>query len=102
MQDDVASAAREMFGKRYNAFDRMAPVFLTAESRSGMRRVRLNGTPNLMAGRKERRPISKSHTICSSMPRPGGVARRVLSESDAVDGSPTTANVMLAGRSEEM
>ena len=30
MQDDVASAAREMFGKRYNAFDRMAPVFLTA------------------------------------------------------------------------
>jgi alkylresorcinol/alkylpyrone synthase len=30
MQDEVASAAREMFGRRYNAFDRMAPVFLTA------------------------------------------------------------------------
>ena len=30
MQDEVAEAAREMFGKRYAAFDRMAPVFLTA------------------------------------------------------------------------
>jgi alkylresorcinol/alkylpyrone synthase len=29
-QEDVAEAAREMFGKRYAAFDRMAPVFLTA------------------------------------------------------------------------
>ena len=29
-QDEVAGAAREMFGKRYSAFDRMAPVFLTA------------------------------------------------------------------------
>ncbi|WP_167079847.1 3-oxoacyl-[acyl-carrier-protein] synthase III C-terminal domain-containing protein [Rhizomicrobium palustre] len=29
-QEDVAAAAREMFGKRYEAFDRMAPVFLTA------------------------------------------------------------------------
>ena len=29
-QDEVAGAAREMFGKRYGAFDRMAPVFLTA------------------------------------------------------------------------
>ena len=30
MQDEVAAAAREMFGKRYATFDRMAPVFLTA------------------------------------------------------------------------
>jgi len=30
LQDEVAGAAREMFGKRYSAFDRMAPVFLTA------------------------------------------------------------------------
>ncbi len=30
MQDEVAAAAREMFGKRYSAFDRIAPVFLTA------------------------------------------------------------------------
>ncbi len=29
-QDEVARAAREMFGKRYSLFDRMAPVFLTA------------------------------------------------------------------------
>lgn len=29
-QEDVARAAREMFGRRYAAFDRMAPVFLTA------------------------------------------------------------------------
>jgi alkylresorcinol/alkylpyrone synthase len=29
-QDEVAEAAREMFGKRYSAFDRMAPVFQTA------------------------------------------------------------------------
>ena len=29
-QEDVAVAAREMFGKRYATFDRMAPVFLTA------------------------------------------------------------------------
>ncbi|HEX7564304.1 MAG TPA: 3-oxoacyl-[acyl-carrier-protein] synthase III C-terminal domain-containing protein [Bradyrhizobium sp.] len=29
-QEDVAAAAREMFGKRYAAFDRMAPVFRTA------------------------------------------------------------------------
>lgn len=30
MQDEAAAAAREMFGKRYSLFDRMAPVFLTA------------------------------------------------------------------------
>ncbi len=29
-QEDVAAAARELFGKRYAAFERMAPVFLTA------------------------------------------------------------------------
>lgn len=29
-QEDVAGAAREMFGKRYQAFDRMAPVFLNS------------------------------------------------------------------------
>jgi len=29
-QNEVAAAAREMFGKRYSLFDRMAPVFLTA------------------------------------------------------------------------
>ena len=30
LQDEVATAAREMFGKRYSLFNRMAPVFLTA------------------------------------------------------------------------
>ncbi|MGA7711693.1 MAG: 3-oxoacyl-[acyl-carrier-protein] synthase III C-terminal domain-containing protein [Rhizomicrobium sp.] len=30
LQGEVAGAAREMFGRRYAAFDRMAPVFLTA------------------------------------------------------------------------
>ena len=30
LQDEVATAAREMFGKRYSMFNRMAPVFLTA------------------------------------------------------------------------
>ncbi len=29
-QEDAAAAAREMFGKRFAIFDRMAPVFLTA------------------------------------------------------------------------
>jgi len=29
-QDEVVLAAREMFGKRYSAFDRMAPVYQTA------------------------------------------------------------------------
>ena len=34
LQSDAAAAARRMFGHRYAAFDRMAPVFETAGIRT--------------------------------------------------------------------
>ena len=51
--DEVAGAAREMFGKRYSAFARMAPVFLTAgiKKRHAARPLELYSEP---LGRKGR------------------------------------------------
>ena len=75
-QDEVVLAAREMFGKRYSAFDRMAPVYQTAGIRKRQTpRARSMVFPAAWLERSNR-SLSRSRSGAVRRCRNQGVVRR--------------------------